>query len=171
MTVSANVEHGVGQPPTQPILVPAEMRFWVKVQRGPDCWEWLGHRDRGTGYGDFRVGDKHVKAHRFSYQTSYGQIPKGLFVLHRCDNPPCVRPSHLYLGTTLDNTRDMFARGRASLRHGEHNGKARLTWIAVRRIRRVYSGKYGELTDLARYYGVDACTIGDIVAGRTWPEK
>lgn len=91
----------------------AEERFWRYVDKTDECWTWTGGRING-GYGCFSVdGETNVAAHRFSYQLHNGEIPAGLVVCHRCDNPPCVRPDHLFLGTQLDNVRDMFSKGRS----------------------------------------------------------
>lgn len=82
--------------------------------RGDGCWEWSGYRNE-RGYGFTRVGgrgSRGVLAHRLSYMVNVGEIPDGLHVLHRCDNPACVRPDHLFLGTNLDNIRDRMAKGR-----------------------------------------------------------
>lgn len=86
-------------------------RFWNKVDRSGDCWTWQGSRDR-KGYGRVSVNQRPVLAHRFSWTLSHGPIPDGLCVLHKCDNPPCVNPEHLFLGTIADNNRDMVAKGR-----------------------------------------------------------
>ena len=89
-------------------------RFWSKVdQRGPDdCWEWRAAR-MWKGYGHFGVArDLVVRAHRFAWEVSRGPIPNGAMVLHRCDNPACCNPAHLFLGTARDNTDDMVAKGR-----------------------------------------------------------
>jgi HNH endonuclease len=89
-------------------------RFWSKVDRSGGavtCWPWTGWK-RG-GYGRLRVeGRKQVSAHRFVWETVHGTIPDGLGVLHRCDNPCCCNPKHLFLGTPLDNARDRDAKGR-----------------------------------------------------------
>lgn len=89
---------------------PLEIKFWKKVdRRGPDeCWKWTGAINQ-AGYGAF--GNNH--AHRTSYEITYGPIPDGLFILHKCDNPPCVNPNHLFVGTHQDNMRDMISKGRA----------------------------------------------------------
>lgn len=90
------------------------VRFWSKVQKGgPDqCWEWLASR-KPSRYGQFTLpGNKLVRAHRMAWVLTHGEIAGGLCVLHRCDNPPCCNPGHLFLGTLRDNARDMLAKGR-----------------------------------------------------------
>ena len=90
-------------------------RFWDKVDRSGDCWNWTGALI-STGYGHLSVGVGETKtqvlAHRLSYVWRYGPIPDGFYVCHRCDNPKCVRPEHLFLGNQTDNMRDMAAKGR-----------------------------------------------------------
>lgn len=93
-----------------------EDRFWSKVSKGEGCWLWDGHL-QPKGYGNFTVGNKTWKAHRFAWVLTFGAIADGLFVLHRCDNPTCVRPDHLFLGTNDDNMRDMVNKGRKQLLH------------------------------------------------------
>lgn len=89
-------------------------RFWAKVVKTNECWEWCA-AFHGSGYGIFGIGGTKIqRAHRFSWELSYGKIPEGLFVLHKCDNRKCVRPEHLFLGTNLDNVRDMIAKRRNS---------------------------------------------------------
>lgn len=89
----------------------AELRFWVKVDTSGDCWLWMSQRG-DFGYGRFWNGEYQEQAHRWAYRTFVGPIPDGLWVLHHCDTPACVRPSHLFLGTHLDNMADMTAKGR-----------------------------------------------------------
>jgi hypothetical protein len=100
---------------------PVDRRFWSKVQKGPDCWTWAGSRS-AKGYGRLNVGGAVCQAHRVSWELHRGAIPSDLFVLHRCDNPPCVNPDHLFLGTALDNSRDMVSKGRQKFPKG-HLGK------------------------------------------------
>ncbi len=89
--------------------------FWKKVDkdlRNP-CWIWLAAKDL-EGYGFFWFKNKQVRSHRFSWEITHGKIPNGLFVCHHCDNPSCVRPDHLFLGTCQDNALDMISKGRGT---------------------------------------------------------
>lgn len=100
-----------------PLSRPVADRFWPKVQRGEGCWLWTGACDTyGYGLIRWRQRDRWDKAHRVSWIIASGPIPNGLCVLHKCDNPPCVNPAHLFLGTQADNMHDMKIKGRASNR-------------------------------------------------------
>ena len=90
-----------------------EIRFWNKVERDPltGCLNWTAFK-LPAGYGTINIGGTHRLAHRVSYQMCYGVDPKQLLVCHKCDNPSCVNPQHLFLGTHKDNTQDMIRKGR-----------------------------------------------------------
>lgn len=96
-------------------------RFWSKVDRSGECWAWMAGKRRG-GYGAFFLCGRIVSAHRFSWEMFYGPVPNGVCVLHRCDNPRCVRPDHLFIGTHADNAQDAAIKGRTCT-----IGKSRLT--------------------------------------------
>jgi hypothetical protein len=140
-------------------------RFWPKVKKTKGCWLWMSCRNR-QGYGQINVGNKkRVEAHRVAYELTYGPIPDGKVVRHKCDNPRCCRPDHLLLGTYRDNAQDAIERGQ--MPSGERHGNAYLTAEKVNQIRnRVASGE--KQIELADSFGVSKMTINDIIRGRTW---
>ncbi len=155
-------------PTTQGSIPDYAARFWLKVEKTDTCWLWTDKHNRG-GYGWVYAGKSfHTNlAHRISYILTNGPIPKNLHVLHHCDNPPCVNPAHLFLGTQADNNRDMYAKGRAARisARGERSPRARLTSTQVLAI---FNDHTSRTCDLAREYGVSWTCIGHIRDGRSW---
>ena len=143
-----------------------EVRFWKKVKKGPSCWEWTGSRDR-KGYGRIAatLAVRNLKAHRISYQLHVGPIPPGLSVLHKCDNPGCVRPDHLFLGTNADNMQDMISKGRGGL--GERNPGARLTAADIEDIRKSRSRGESFRSIAARLHVSPSC-VHKVATKKTW---
>lgn len=142
--------------------VPSNVRFWSYVQRGgaDECWLWSGHR-AASGYGVFGDGTKNYGtqlASRISWILTHGEIRGGLVVCHHCDNPPCVNPAHLFLGTAADNMKDMAVKGRQS---------SKLSVDQVREIKhRLMLSE--SLRALSRDFGVSTRTIGLIRDGVWW---
>lgn len=143
--------------------------FWNKVDIKSDseCWKWAGCKIPG-GYGYFKLGRKMQGAHRASWLINCGSIPGGLFVLHKCDNPPCVNPRHLWLGTAKDNTRDMFDKNRSYDRRGGNNPRAKLMEKQVKEIRELYETKRYSYQDLANTFKVSKGVISHIFNKRSW---
>lgn len=149
-----------------------EAAFWRKVRRGAGCWEFHGGRSR-TGYGYFGNGPgRTILAHRYAWTITHGPIPEGMHVCHHCDNPPCVRPDHLFLETPTGNHADKVAKGRQAkgapvTNRGEDAGLAKLTNEQVREIRRLADG--GALQGaIAAHYGITQGTVSKIVLRKTW---
>ncbi len=152
-------------------------RFWAKVDQsgGPDaCWPWTGYRLPG-GYGQIGegpAGGRKLYAHRVAYELVNGPLPEGVLALHRCDNPPCCNPAHLFPGTNQDNTADMDRKGRRGEHHpvGSLNGRAVLTSPAVQEIRQLHAQGIG-YRRLAQMFGVGMSTIARVVRGESWTEE
>lgn len=143
-------------------------RFWDKVHKTDGCWEWTASLDR-YGYGKFSSEQgQWQRAHRISWQLTHGYIPPKTCVLHRCDNPKCVNPEHLFLGTHADNMRDMYAKDRRRARRGESHGMARLSQVQVDAIRNLDANGNWTLLELATRFGVSQSTIWSVVNGKTW---
>lgn len=170
-------------------------RLWAGVDKdGPiqshvphlgQCWVWTKHT-YGRGYGRIQIRRTGIAAHRLSWFIHNGEIPSGQLVLHRCDNPLCVRPEHLFIGTNMDNTRDSIEKGRfrttgaSGLRNarytkpertarGDRSGAAKLTSEDVLEIRKMLTNrKRGVIASLARKYNVNVSTIWDIEWRVTW---
>jgi hypothetical protein len=144
-------------------------RFWSKVDMTGDCWLWTGSRVgiAGFEYGQFAITPtRRVHAHRYAWLLTRGDT-NGLNVLHSCDNPPCVKPAHLFLGTQGDNMQDKSNKGRGRSPIGEDNGLAKLTEETVIQIREASASGVIN-SELARQFGVGGGTIAAIVTRRTW---
>lgn len=150
--------------------------FWARVDRRSEdeCWEWTGGRNGKTklqSYGVFWALGKRSKAHRFAFEISKRKLKNGECVCHRCDNPPCCNPAHLFAGTHGDNIRDALSKGRIKHERGEDRYNATLTEADIRTIRAVYqkrSTKGMNGAKLARKYGVVKSMIHAIVTRRRW---
>lgn len=159
--------------------------FWAKVdKRGPnECWEWTGNKS--GGYGALCISPKMVKAHRISWMLHFGDIPEGggthgICVLHKCDNPGCVNPQHLFLGTNADNARDRESKSRGSRTgvnyiknhpevhpRGEDNKRSKLTAEIVTEMRLRYAA--GETTKaLGAEFGVSQPAASYAINGKNW---
>jgi len=155
------------------ILKANEYKFWLRVKKGNtyECWVWMRYKDK-NGYGDFQfcyMNKKYsFKSHRTSYELINGKIPDGLLVCHKCDNPECVNPNHLFIGTHKDNVDDKFRKGRQA--KAETNGKSKLTWDIVIDIRKTFNKKM-TISKLAKKHSVDKTCIGDILTCRTWKDE
>lgn len=141
--------------------------FWSKVDKSDSCWVWTAGTGRG-GYGIISINAYPVKAHRFSWLLHKGEIPNGLGVLHTCDNPRCVKPDHLFLGTTVDNVKDRDSKNRQC--QGESHSDAKLSKEQVTEIRRVYvkGCRKNGVRPLARRYKVCRSSMRSIVTRKTW---
>ena len=156
--------------------------FWNNFDKTTRCWNWkLGTDD--NGYGRVRVDGVLDRVHRHSFRLKRGPIPNGKCVLHKCDNPLCGRPGHLYAGTKKSNAEDRERRGRSNhaigMRHGRHthpgqtrgekNGRSKLTKVKVKEFRRRL-GEGEKKAALAREFLISKTTAGRIADGRLWPE-
>lgn len=145
----------------------APKRFWANVDQsgGPDaCWPWTGATSP-SGYGVITVrrdgGRDAVRTNRYAIELTHGPIPDGQFACHRCDNPTCCNPAHLFIGTPADNTRDGIEKGRIV---------GRLNPDKVRQIRRIYATSSPSYRSLGEQFGCKAETIRDVVKHYTWKD-
>lgn len=137
-----------------------------KIDPQTDCWNWTASKNN-KGYGRLRFRNKEQLAHRASYEVHIGPIPKGLCVCHRCDNPACINPGHLFVGTSAENSADMVDKGRTSTPNlrGSSHGNAKLTEADIVAIR---AAKGLTLRQLGEIYGVSGANISYIRRGEAW---
>ena len=160
-------------------------RFWSQVRKSDGCWEWTGYLNPRTSYGIYRRGGVWY-AHRWSYIAANGPITGRLQVCHRCDNPCCVRPEHLFLGTPKQNIHDAIVKGRrpGTVVDGrvvtpvKRTGGTFKNWQlavmtpeTVRLLRETYKEGGHTKAALAKQFGISDSTVFDIVTGRRWPER
>jgi len=143
-------------------------RLLFRATEDGSCLIWNGGKS-GGGYGSITIDGQHKMTHRVCYEEYFGEIPDGLLVCHRCDNPPCINPDHLFLGTQSDNLQDMYAKGRQNIydRHGVNNSNCKLKECDVVLIR--------DLIDIGTdrralvwLFGVCATSINNIAAKKSW---
>lgn len=137
-------------------------RFFSKIEKIPfhECWEWTGEI-KPEGYGIIREKrTKKIYVHRLSYEIHKGQIPKGFYVCHKCDNRSCVNPEHLFAGTPTDNNHDMFKKGR--------NSAIKLNEHKVKEIKKLINEGNISLRKIAKIYGVHHINISKIKNGIVW---
>lgn len=155
------------------VSAPLVDKFWKRVVVGaPDeCWLWQGARNSVTGYGHIRHMGRNVYAHRVAFEMANDGIPDGLWVLHRCDNPPCVNPAHLFAGTPKDNVHDSMNKGRRNdsnkSRRGEKSYHAKITDAQALVIKRALASG-AKPKELAAQYPISLQTIYAISGGYSW---
>lgn len=151
--------------------IPVEIRFWPQVHIPKDepnaCWEWTGVKQK-AGYGRIWLNGRFVGAHRVAWMIHHQkEIPDGMLVCHHCDNPSCVRPDHLFLGTVRDNSLDMMSKGRKPIFFGEETSSNKLTDRDVLEMRRRYAN--GETTtSLATEFDVEGSCAAAAISGKNW---
>lgn len=150
------------------LIVGINELFWSKVIKTDNCWIWIGQK-RPFGYGKFQYSllhkKHHLDAHRFSYLITYGSISEGECVRHTCDNPSCVRPDHLILGSQSDNIQDKVVRDRQA--KGSQHGNSKLTEQLVSEIRNHHHNGM-QTKELTILYSVSRNTIQNVVNGKAW---
>ena len=145
-----------------------EWRFFTRVDMTPgfgpkgDCWRWAG-ASSVRGYGHIRYMGRPRRAHRIAYLLEYGVDALALQVCHRCDNPPCVRPDHLFLGTAKDNAIDAEKKGRQVHKYGETSPNAKLSNFRAEMVRELYSSGIFKQSELAESFGVSQFVVSKIV--------
>jgi hypothetical protein len=155
-------------------IIPIKERLYSnsKLNEKTGCWEWQGYKQ--NGYGKIGIGSRTdgtrrtTSTHRLSYELNFGEIPKGMEVCHKCDNPCCIRPDHLFVGTRQDNIDDRERKGRNNPPFGSKHAQAKLTEEQVISIREERLCKNTPIKKLAKRYGVCKKTMQDLLKGKNW---
>jgi len=134
----------------------------ISINDVTGCWNWTGALDE-KGYGLMSVKKRTKRVHRMAYEFYRGPIPEGLFVCHKCDNPKCFNPAHLFVGTALDNNRDREAKGRGADRHGEKHPSFKLTDAQVAEVRKLGDSKTLTHKAISLMFGVTRARISQII--------
>ena len=151
--------------------IETENRFWSKIETGgeDECWKVVAFNLNHCGYGEFSVKSKIILAHRFSFQLFHNRLIKDkMCICHKCDNPSCVNPHHLFEGTIEDNNTDKMNKGRFKPNKGEDSGMSKLTEIIVKQIRDEYKKGGTTQRKLGDKYGLHFTNIGYIIRRETW---
>lgn len=143
-----------------------EQRFFKYVKKTKSCWNWIGSLNH-AGYGQFFYNGRPIVSSRYSWIMHHKEIPKGLFVLHKCDNPKCVNPKHLFLGTQIDNIKDCIKKKRSRYHKGEEKTLAKITENDVKEIRNIYNNPHSA-SQLGKLYGISKSNILNIVHRKAW---
>lgn len=141
-----------------------EKRFWSGVKKEDKCWIWIGSKTL-KNYGKLYDRGRVLRAHRISWGLHYGLIPDRMNVLHKCDNPPCIRPDHLFLGTHQDNSDDMVNKLRTV--HGSKHHRSKLSELKVKEIFRLRDSGMSQ-RKIGAIFGVSKPTIRYVLTGKTW---
>lgn len=150
----------------------AEERFWGNVTKTRKCWTYRHTGKRG--YGKLLVNGKHLRANRFVWEITYGPIPAGMIICHHCDNPSCVRPSHLFVGTHADNMMDKIRKGRGGYCgpkqpvYGERHPNTILRNADIRKIRRLYAVGNISQQALGEIFSITQTAVSAIVRRKWW---
>lgn len=157
-----------------------EQKFWSRVDKSGDCWIWTG--SKAHGYGRFYYGNSRKAAHRFSYELANGVVLDKEYVCHSCDNPACVNPAHLFLGSQFENMRDCAAKRRNAMQRnpershfkttvyrqiGERHGSAKLKESDVSEMFRLFNGGK-KRKEIAVQFGVSPQQVCKILSGKRW---